>query len=82
MFSSLYVYAGIAIVILGLIASIVRWWNLPAVVEQRRLATEARLKAQNERRDDQAAKAKTRNEAREKQRADKEAARQARRKRP
>jgi hypothetical protein len=79
MFSSLYVYAGIAIVILGLIASIVRWWNLPAVVEQRRLATEARLKAQNERRDDNAARVKTRREEQEKRRQERE---ERRRKRP
>lgn len=75
-------YAGIAIVILGLIASIVRWYNLPAVAEQRRLAQEARFKAQDERRADQAARVASRNEAREKAKAAREAARAARRKRP
>ena len=71
-------YAVIAIVILGLIASIVRWYNLPAVAEQRRLAQEARYKAQDERRDDQIKK----REAREAARAKRQAERDARRKRP
>lgn len=30
-----WLYVGAAIIILGLIAKIVRWWNLPAVAEAR-----------------------------------------------
>lgn len=70
-------YAIILIIILGLVASIVRWYNLPAVVEQRRLAKEARFKAQDERRSDRAAQAAAKNAARQKRREER-----ARRKRP
>lgn len=44
------VYAIIAIIILALIYGIIRWRNLPEVIEQRRLAAEERAKRQAERR--------------------------------
>lgn len=75
-------YAIILIIILGLVASIVRWYNLPAVVEQRRLAKEARFKAQDERRSDQAEKAATRRAEKAAKEARRQAQRDARRKRP
>ena len=42
-------YAVIAIIILVLIFLIVKWWNLPKTIEQRRLAAEESAKRQAER---------------------------------
>ena len=39
---SLYIWAGIAILILFLVWQIVRWWNLPATIEAREKAQAAR----------------------------------------
>ncbi len=61
---SLYIYAGIAIVILFLISSIVRWWNLPSVIAKRNESIEARSKAQNDRREDRLKLIETRNRLR------------------
>lgn len=72
---SLYIYAGIAIVILFLVSSIVRWWNLPKTIEERRLAQESRAKAQDERREDRLKRELSRREAKEKARAARIAAR-------
>jgi outer membrane biosynthesis protein TonB len=47
----IYVYAGILIVILVLVFLIVRWWNLPKVIEERREAADAAQKRRFERRD-------------------------------
>ena len=70
-------YAIILIIILGLVASIIKWWNLPKTIEERRLAQESRAKAQDERRSDRAAQASARQAAREKRREER-----ARRKKP
>lgn len=40
----IYVWAGIAVVVLFLIWQIIRWWNLPATIEARQKAAEARAK--------------------------------------
>lgn len=79
---SFYIYAGIAIVILFLVGSIIKWWNLPSVIAKRNETIEARAKAQDERREDRLKRELSRREAREKARADREAARQARRNKP
>jgi hypothetical protein len=42
---SMYIWAGIAIAILFCIWQIIRWWNLPKTIEERRKAQEARSKA-------------------------------------
>jgi len=47
----IYTYAAILIAILVLIFLIVRWWNLPKVIEARREAAEAAQKRRFERRD-------------------------------
>lgn len=65
------VYGIGAIVVLGLIAAIVRSWNLPKILEARKEIIDARAKKADERRTD-----------REKAKAAREAARAARRKRP
>jgi hypothetical protein len=72
---TLYIYAGIAIAILFLVGSIIKWWNLPKTIEERRLAQESRAKAQDERREDRLKRELSRREAREKARADRLAAR-------
>lgn len=45
----IYVWAAILIVVLLLVYLIVRWWNLPAVVEARAKRVEARQKNRTER---------------------------------
>ena len=47
----MFVYAAILIAVLVLVFLIVRWWNLPATIEQRRLAAEEAAKRQAERRE-------------------------------
>lgn len=72
---SFYIYAGIAIVILFLVGSIIKWWNLPSVIAKRNETIEARAKARDERRDDVLERQKSRREARDKARAARIAAR-------
>lgn len=45
----IYVWIGIILTALFLIGRIIRWWNLPAVVEARRKRTDARQKARTDR---------------------------------
>lgn len=45
----IYLYLGIAIVILFLIGRIIRWWNLPKVAEARAKKVKARQDARTER---------------------------------
>lgn len=45
----IYLWLGIAIVILFLVGRIIRWWNLPAVTEARAKKVKARQDARTER---------------------------------
>lgn len=47
--TQVYIIAGIAILVLFLISRIIRWWNLPKVVEERRKRVESRQQGRTER---------------------------------
>lgn len=70
------IYAIVSIIILGLIAAIVKYWNGPKTSEQERLAAEARYKAQDERRDDITERIATRMDRRDARRKERQEARQ------
>ncbi len=45
----MYVWIAVAVVVLFLIGRIIRWWNLPKVVEARAQKAEARARERTER---------------------------------
>jgi len=70
--STLIIIAVIVIVILSLVGYIVRWKNLPEVIEQKRIAAEAAAKAKVEKIDARVEARKAREEMRRKRREDKQ----------
>lgn len=79
--SMLFVYGGLALAILIAIGSIIKWWNLPKTIEERRLAAEAKAKAQAEKIAARRAEAEKRRIEAEKRRKERDEARANRRRR-
>lgn len=78
---SMFLVGGLLLAILIAVGSIIKWWNLPKTIEERRLAAEAKAKAQAEKIAARRAEAEKRRIADEKRRKEREEARANRRRR-